>query len=206
MCELNDDTPIYRIYSFFDLINTLNTNSIRLSQASRMEDVNELFGIYFDVLRSAYGPQSAEQVRQIQAEFRKAQSHHYMTCWTRASENLAVWSLYSPGKDAIQVQTTYGKLREAIFAHFKKYPYSLAYNLQPNDPTDLLLPPKTGSVQYTDFMETYSSPAQQCAEFFDEKNRRLKEHIDSGLAMKKWGKNGSMLKMKSEREFLTRLD
>ena len=170
MHELSDDTLIFRIYNFFDLINTLETDSIRLSQVSRMEDPNELFGIYFDLFRSVYGPQIAEHVDQSQAEFRKAQSYHYMTCWTCVSDNIAVWSLYSPAKDAIQVQTTYGKLRKALVAHFNKHPYALAYKLQPNDPKNLFLPPKIGPVRYVDFREAYSTLRQQCVSYYNERD------------------------------------
>ncbi|MDO6721870.1 hypothetical protein Q4560_01190 [Celeribacter halophilus] len=180
MDELCDDTPIFRIFNFYDLINTLSTGTIRLSQVSRMEDPNELFGVYFDVFRSAFGPQSADHVDQAQAQFRNAQSHYYMTCWTRVSDNIAVWSLYSPQKDAIQVQTTYGRLRKALNEHYNTCPNALAYKLEPNDPTDLFLPPEIGPVNYVDFQEVYSKLKRQCAKYYIEKERYLSSLIESG--------------------------
>jgi len=180
MSELNDNTPIFRIFNLYDLINTLSTGTIRLSQASRMEDTNELFGVYFDLFSSQFGPQSNEHADQSQAKFRAAQSHHYMTCWTRVSDNIAVWSLYSPHKDAIQVQTTYGTLRKALLSHFKNYPYSLAYKLEPNDPTDLFLPPQIGSVEYVNFREVYSKLRKQCAAYFSERDRVFASKVAGG--------------------------
>lgn len=185
MPEPNDDTPIYRIYNFFDLINTLSTSSIRLSQVSRMEDPNELFGIYFDLLRSKFGPQSLDHVDQTQRKFREAQSHHYMTCWTRVPQNIAVWSLYSPGKDAIQVRTTYGKLRKALVEHFKEWHYAHAYRLQPNDRTNLFLPPEIGAVDYVDFNATYSSLRHKCSEYFDEREHWLDTQVDGTISLEK---------------------
>lgn len=187
MNELSDDTPVFRIYNFFDLINTLNTNSIRLSQASRMEDANELFGVYFDLLRSVFGPQNLEQVDQTQAKFHASQAHHYMTCWTRVADNIALWSLYSPVKDAIQVQTTYGKLRDAISTHFQNNPYALAYKLPPNDPKDLFLPPNIGPVEYIDFKETYSTLKRQCEQYFDARDRFFDDQIASGTELARMG-------------------
>ncbi|NHF73987.1 hypothetical protein [Paracoccus xiamenensis] len=171
MNELADDTPIFRIYNIFDLINTLSTNSIRLSQVCRMEDPNELFGIYFRIARSMSPPFDAEHLDQSQREFRSAQSHHYMTCWTRVPQNIAVWSLYSPTRDAIQVRTTYGNLRRAMFAHFQAWPYAHAYKLQPNDQTDLFLPPAVGPVKYIDFEQAYSKIRRQLLEYNKEKEK-----------------------------------
>ncbi len=190
MRGLNDDTSIFRIFNFYDLINTLNTGTIRLSQVSRMEDPNELFGIYFGLLRSVFGPQSAAHVDRSQAEFRKAQSHHYVTCWTRVPDNIAVWSLYSPAKDAIQVQTTYGKLRKALVAHFNEHPYALAHELQPNDPRNLFMPPEIGPVRYVDFKKTYSTLRQQCAAYYDERDcwidKQIEREVDLEQQVKEW--------------------
>lgn len=181
MHEPTDDTPIFRIYNLFDLINTLSTSSIRLSQVSRMEDPNELFGVYFGLARSTFGPNSIDHLDQSQRKFRSAQSHHYMTCWTRVPQNIAVWSLYSPGRDAIQVRTTYGKLRKAMFAHFEAWPYALAYKLQPNDRTDLFLPPEVGPVNYIDFKETYSKLRRQFVDYYGEKERWFAENHKVGV-------------------------
>lgn len=188
MSELSDDTPVFRIYNFFDLINTLNTNSIRLSQASRMEDPNELFGIYFDLMRSIFGPLFREEVNETQAGFRAAQSHHYMTCWTRVSDNIAVWSLYSPKKDAVQVRTTYGQLRKAMSAHFEEHPFALAYKLEPNDPRNLFLPPKIGPVQYVDLEQAYSKLSQQCANYFDQRDRWFDRQRERGVSVEQANK------------------
>jgi hypothetical protein len=174
MTELNDDTRLYRIFNFHDLINTLSACKVRLSQVSRMEDPNELFGIYFDLQRSVFGetfgPNNAENVDRTQRKFSEAQSHHYMTCWTRAPDNLAVWSLYSPKKDAIQACVTYGALRKALNTHFKEYPYTLAYKLEPNDQTDLFEHPHVGPVRYVDFNEDYTALRQQCLDYFEERD------------------------------------
>lgn len=168
--ELNDDTPIYRIFNLHDLINTLASNKIRLSQASQMEDTNELFGIYFDLLRSGFGVYDADSIDKTQSRFREAQPVHYMTCWTRVPDNISVWSLYSPSKDSIQVETTYGKMSEAILAHFNKYPFYLAYRLKPNDPMDLFRLPVFGPVNYIDFDRVYSKLRQQCVAYFAEQD------------------------------------
>ena len=179
MRELADDTPIFRIFNLFDLVNTLANGSIRLSQVSRMVDPNELFGVYFGLARSIFGPHSVDHLDQLQREFRQAQSHHYMTCWTAVRQNIAVWSLYSPGRDAIQVRATYGKLRKAMFAHYDSWPLARAYRLQPNDQTDLFLPPEVGPVKYIDFKETYLELRKQCVDYYEERERWIEKNYKS---------------------------
>jgi hypothetical protein len=153
-----------------------------------MEDANELFGIYFDLLRSPFGPLWSEDIDRTQAGFRMAQSHHYMTCWTRVADNLAVWSLYSPGKDSIQVKTTYGRLRKAVVAHFENYPYARAYKLEPNDPTDLFFPPELGPVEYIDFRQAYLTVRRQCLDYYTEKDSFFDKQIKCGMSLEDMGK------------------
>lgn len=176
MTELDDNEIIYRIYSLPDLINTLYSNTIRLSQAARMNDRNELFGIYFDLMRSEFGPTTVEQIPKTQREFRKAQTHHYMTCWTQTHDNIAVWSLYSPNKDAIQVSTTYGRLKNSIIKYYEDNSIFLSYNLEPNDPRDLFFIPEIGSVEYVDFVREYEILYSQYEKYFEEKDFFFKEH------------------------------
>jgi hypothetical protein len=170
MNELNDDTAIYRIFNFYDLVNTLSNNKIRLSQVSRMEDPNELFGVYFDLMCSAIGKLWTHNIDATQRDSYKAQSYHYVTCWTRVPDNIAVWSLYSPARDAIQVSTTYGKLRDAIKTHFEENSYALAYQLDPKDPKDLFRSPDVGAVKYVNFKHTYEKIKQQRAAYSKERD------------------------------------
>lgn len=157
MSEINDETKIYRIFNLYDLVNTLSEDKIRLGQASRMSDKNEMFGIYFDSLRSAFSPFTPESRDKLQNEFHLTQNFHYMSCWTRAPENIAVWSLYSPLGDAIQASTSYGKIKSAINKHYDFFGFAKAHKLEPNDPTDLFMPPYTGPVKYVDFHSEYLS-------------------------------------------------
>lgn len=178
MNDLLDDTPMYRIFNLFDLVNTISTEKIRLSQASRMQDANELFGLYFDLLRSNFGPWNVDDINKVQQSFREAQSHHYITCWTRVPDNIAVWSLYSPAKDAIQAHTTFGSIRRALYSHFEAFPYARAYELEPNDPMDLFLPPNIGPVSYIDFRNEFGRLKQQCIEYFNERDHWFKAQIN----------------------------
>ncbi len=180
LSNLPDSTKLFRIFNLFDFINSLETNTIRLSQVSRMEDPNELFGIYFDLLVSIFGPSCEEEIDNIQKEFSKAQTHHYMTSWTRTHSNIAVWSLYSPNRDAIQVCTTFGSLKKAIDKRYQDYPYTLAFKLPTNDPTDLFMPPTYGKVDYVNFEEQYSELKDKCVMYFDERDAYFKKNIAIG--------------------------
>ena len=181
MTSLSVDTKLFRIFNFHDFINSLETNTIWLGQASRMEDRNELFGIYFDLFGSEFGPMFEEQIAKTQQAFRKAQTHHYMTCWTRTQSNIALWSLYSPSRDAIQVCTTFGSIKLALDKHFKKYPFALAYKLPANNPTDLFMPPTYGDVDYVDFENRYSDLKNKCVRYFSERDAWFDEHCKSRL-------------------------
>lgn len=168
---LSDDTKIYRIFNLHDLINTISTNTIRLCQAANMDDSNELFGIYFDLMRSSFSMVTCvEDLDKQRGDFRKAQSHHYMTCWTQTHDNIAVWSLYSPNRDAVQVCTTYGQLRKAITEHARANSLGLSYSLEPNDPRDLYFEPQIGPVKYINFAEEFNSIKTQTQQYFEEQD------------------------------------
>lgn len=175
MTDLPDDTKIYRIYSLPDLINTLHQGKIRLSQASRMKDKNELFGIYFTLIKSVFGAQSLDDIPKTQRQFHREQTHHYLTCWTQTHDNAAIWSLYSPNHDGIQVSTTYGALKSAVREHSDLKGLHVAYALEPNDPQDLFIPPQIGSVEYVDFEREYESIKKSFKIYFWEQGQYWKE-------------------------------
>ena len=207
MPELSDDTNIFRIYSFFDLINTLYQGKIRLSQASRMEDQNELFGIYFDLFKSDFGPYSKESIPDIQTKFREAQSHHYLSCWTQTKDNIALWSLYSPNFDGIQVCITYGSLKTSIIQYWEQNGTHVSYSLPPNDPRDLFFVPQIGPVEYVDFekeyqeiLDCYDEYSQEKEQFFEASRQSqalsANEESSDGLGkdVQKWVKTSAALR------------
>lgn len=165
--NLNDSTKIYRIYQFHDLINTIKDGHLRLTQASNMEDPNELFGISFDLINSSFGPMTQDGIRETINEFSKAQSNHYLSCWTLVKDNIAVWSLYSKNYSGILVESTVGKLKEAIQEHCKIHSFANAYNLEPDDPSDLFYPGTLGLVKYIDFESQYEFIKNKRIEFLD---------------------------------------
>jgi len=152
-----EETPIYRIYNLYDLITTLEKKKLRLASASLMEDKNELVGDYLLSINSSYGPESAYAHQKMVAEYEGARCSRYMICWSRSSDSIALWSLYSPTQEGVMAKSTMGKLKRCVDALFYQQPYDLAYSLPPNDPKDLYYPPKIDSVRYIDLSTTFQA-------------------------------------------------
>lgn len=55
------------------------------------------------------------------AHHEKIKKSHYISCWSRTAESVAMWSLYSPHCTAVRISTTVSKLRSPLEALLSKY-------------------------------------------------------------------------------------
>jgi len=56
-----------------------------------------------------------------QLHHEKIKKSHYISCWSRTAESVAMWSLYSPDCSAVRISTTVSKLRRTLLALLSKY-------------------------------------------------------------------------------------
>lgn len=113
---LEDDQYIYRFVSFYELYQLHKEHLLKLTLLAVQEDKNEGVGA---TLRFA-APEWAGLYRaadKVSQQHTYAVHNMYITCWTTDPESVAMWLLYSPGKDGVRVRTTVGKLKSVLSAY-----------------------------------------------------------------------------------------
>lgn len=117
---INSETSIYRIVDFFEFVNMLSEGVLRFSKVSTYIDDNEgimhlLCGaeIMSGPCKGAVGSSwnSTEEAIEVRNQLK---GNCYSCCWTQAKDSIAMWSLYSPDKLSIRIQTTVGALQESL--------------------------------------------------------------------------------------------
>lgn len=76
-----------------------------MRQAIKMTDKNEAIGFYFSLLNSGFYIEGDELG--MRASLKNIQSATYITSWTHVAEDIALWSLYSPNYNGVQIEAEY---------------------------------------------------------------------------------------------------
>ena len=181
---ISDSTEIHRIVNFFDLISTVKSRRLRFSQVAMMADKNEFFGFYFGLINSDFGPLFDWQIDDTLRSYQEAKSHHYVSCWTRSPNDIAVWSLYSPSHDGIQITTQYGRVREAAERHAEKNSRRLSVDLDVGDASNLFTEPTCGPVDYIDFERTYAQIKANRIERFRKRDELVLQQLRDGVDLR----------------------
>lgn len=120
---LNPEKRIYRIVDFFEAITLLQTGLLRFSKISKFSDDNEGIDLLLKSLLVSQGPckgafgYSWKTTKEAILHHKRSQSQFYACCWTRDSDSIAMWTLYSPLKLGVRLETTVGKLTHALETH-----------------------------------------------------------------------------------------
>ncbi len=113
--------PIYRFVNFFDLYKLIKERKLRFTGLYQLNDNNEGLG---KILRSLELTLAfpINSVHQKNTEYPNIKHTTYVSCWTKNSDNIAMWMLYSPDKTGIRIKTTVSKLYAAIEDYKEEYP------------------------------------------------------------------------------------
>lgn len=121
---MNPDTPIYRFFDFFALADTIRNRRLRFAAPSTFPDKNEGLEIIYNSLRAAVesndgsysGITSQEDILRIHNSLKQTS---FVCSWTRESDSIALWSLYSADRCGVRISSTVPKLKAALddFAH-----------------------------------------------------------------------------------------
>lgn len=105
------DKYIYRIISLERLLELFITNKNTLAKPEKWEDKFENF-----ILKA--------QVKLVSGEIEKYNHYEriYGQCWTLESSSDAMWRIYSPNRDGLQIRTTIRKLLEDFYDSHPKLP------------------------------------------------------------------------------------
>lgn len=104
-----EDTPLYRIFSWTRLLETFCKNKLALVRPSKWDDP---FENYF--LKKTEAIQDNDNKRKFYSAHKNSL---YGQCWSLHGETDAMWRIYSPDKNGVKVKTTIGKLLEELQIH-----------------------------------------------------------------------------------------
>ena len=116
--------PIYRFVNFFDLYKLIKDRHLRFTSLYQLNDKNEGLGKILRALELALAF-PINSVHQKNIEYPNIKHTTYVSCWTKNSDNIAMWMLYSPDKTGIRIKTTVAKLYAAIEAYKEEYPRNI---------------------------------------------------------------------------------
>lgn len=130
---LNPDTPIYRFFDFFALVDTLRNQRLHFSAPSTFPDKNEGLEIIYNSLLAAVesndgsyaGIANQEDILRIHDRLKQSS---FICSWTRDADSIALWSLYSADRCGIRISSTLSKLKSAIEDFARNYSIQLQFN------------------------------------------------------------------------------
>ena len=118
-----DSQRVFRIVDCFAFADYWRTGLLRVSRADRFDDRNEGVERLFSQLvisrpGTCVGMGWTDPHSAIAAHERTLAST-FVSSWTRTSDSVAMWSLYSPTRLGVCIETTMGALRRAALSHAK---------------------------------------------------------------------------------------
>lgn len=120
---ISDSQRVFRIVDCFAFAEYWRTGLLRISRADRFDDRNEGVERLFAQLvisrpGTCFGMGWTDPHSAIAAHERTLAST-FVSSWTRTSDSVAMWSLYSPTLLGVCLETTVGALRRAAISHAK---------------------------------------------------------------------------------------
>ncbi|MGB6006800.1 hypothetical protein [Castellaniella sp.] len=122
---LPEDTVLYRTMDFFSAAAMCSSMTLMFSRADTFSDRNEGIDRLLTQLEltqpgsgCGMGWSDAETARRMHDRVKQS---HYISCWSRNAESVAMWALYSPDHCSVRVSTTVSKLLPAVENLASKY-------------------------------------------------------------------------------------
>jgi hypothetical protein len=109
---------VYRIMDFFSAAQTIKESSLYVPLASSFDDRNEAIDAAVGHLAVSAGPCAGitsyfSTIEDFIRHQRSVADRHYVSCWTKTKESVAMWALYSKDCSSIQLSTTVENLERA---------------------------------------------------------------------------------------------
>ncbi|GEM_PF-1646507 len=113
---------VYRIVDFFSAAQTIAESFLYVPLASTLDDSNEAIDAAVEYVAISAGPcagiarhfSTTEDFIQHQ---KSVADQHYVSCWTKTKESVAMWALYSKDFSSIQLSTTVEDLERAAVTY-----------------------------------------------------------------------------------------
>ena len=124
---LSDEDTVYRIVDFFSAAQIVLNHKFMFSRADTFLDKNEgidrlLAQLEASGAGSCFGMGWSDK-ETAKKSHRLTQESHYISCWSRACDSVAMWSLYSQDLASIRISTKIAKLKVLAENLINKYSF-----------------------------------------------------------------------------------
>lgn len=117
---IGPNQTIYRFLNFFDLYKLIKDKQLRFTSLYQLDDKNEGLGKILRSLELSLAF-STNSLRLKKSDYPIIKHTTYVSCWTKAPDNIAMWMLYSPDTAGIRIKTTTAKLYAALETYKNEY-------------------------------------------------------------------------------------
>ncbi|MDO8345502.1 MAG: hypothetical protein Q7T48_20030 [Cellvibrio sp.] len=123
--EINDQDVVYRTMDFFSIAAMIQNKSMMFTRADMFEDKNEgveriLSQLSISSPRSGCGMGWKDNAT-AKVMHQDIQRSHYVSCWSRNPDSVAMWSLYSSDLSSVRVSVRLSKLISVVENLLNKY-------------------------------------------------------------------------------------
>lgn len=123
--SLSENTVLYRTLDFFGAAAIVENRQLMFSRADTFSDKNEGIDrllVQLEIARPGSGcGMGWHDGQSARTHHEQVKQSHFISCWSRNPESVAMWSLYSPDYCSVRVSTTVSKLRRPTEALLEKY-------------------------------------------------------------------------------------
>lgn len=122
---LTPDSRVYRTLDFFSAAAIISQQRLMFSRADTFEDKNEgverlLLQLEVTSPDSGCGMGWSDQ-KSARTEHESLKRSHFISCWSKNPESVAMWSLYSPDSCSVRISSSIGKLSGVLEELLRKY-------------------------------------------------------------------------------------
>lgn len=119
------DQTVYRTLDFYSAASIVTNRKLMFSRADTFIDKNEGIDRLLVQLELSH-PNSGcgmgwTDSKSAQREHERVKRSHFISCWTRTAESVAMWSLYSADLSSVRISTRLSKLQPVVETLLEKY-------------------------------------------------------------------------------------
>lgn len=147
---------LYRIIDFLELIQMLRTQKLRVPSVHRFLDPDELIGnLLASMSHPSFSPYTMDRLDHLIGGQKALRECHYISCWTKQRDSMAMWEIYSRAHTNVQVQVEDADL-ELAFARFaNERSVAKTHHTPPNHPETFFYPSKRAQCLYVKISDLY---------------------------------------------------
>ncbi len=181
--SLTPDQVVYRTLDFFGAASIVSTRQLMFSRADTFPDRNEGIERLLAQLESS-GPNSCggmgwSDVKSARIAHNDVKRSHYISCWSKTPESVAMWSLYSPDCCSVRISTRIGKLQAVVDSLLEKYS---VFRIREEDRGNLVVAAVSGRIAPVTYV-SLQSVSSRVSRRLKSRERLAERYARKGLPM-----------------------